>query len=365
MTKKITTFFTLMLVASILSGCVAIPPAEHLPKETLPVATFSETMPVLPGTPEPPDKVEENTVPLIQNQTVKPQDPVISDRYNEVFTWTSGAGNECEVRITIPGLHIDAPFAQEFNQQMDEYAKHRIQEIQECIHHSTDPFLISIRYEAYRNRDILSVVIIEETPFDLTEYKVYNFDLEDREALTIADICDELLDLDYPQFLNATSEWIIEQFSEKFGDEAADYIAEFHNDATHMLQSALYLGENGQLMFIYDAPSIAGASYYPTVTEWPAGIKVPSVRDAYTWFFDLANKVDGACAEAYSWLMRYTLQEDAEDFGEALAKRTPEEIKEIATLLIHAFTDQAGELMRLAQDIDIAEIRKTITDLIR
>jgi len=365
MTKKITLFMALMLATFILAGCVAIPPAESLPKETLPKVTFSETMPVLPGTPDPPEKIQENTPPQIQNQTVKPDTSIVTDRYTEVFTWTSGAGNDCEVHITIPGLNLDAPFARAFNQEMDEYAQHRINEIQECVNHSTDPFLVSINYEAYRNRDILSIVIIADTPFDLKEYKVYNFDLEDQESLTVADMCDEVLDLDYPQFLKASSEWIIQQFSDRFGEEAAEYIAEFTDDAVHMLQSALYLGENGQRMFVYDAPSIAGASYYPTVIEWPADLKIPSARDAYTWFFDLAKKVDGAYAEAYSWLLRFTIQENTEDFGEALAKRTPEEIKKIANLLIHAFYDQAEELMRLAQDIDIDSVRKAITDLIR
>ena len=177
MTKKITLFTALMLATFILAGCVAIPPAESLPKETLPQVTFSETMPVLPGTPDPPEKIQEDTPPKIENQTVLPGIDLVTDRYTEVFTWTSSAGNECEVRITIPGLNLDAPFAQAFNQEMDEYAQYRINEIQECVNHSTDPFLVSINYEAYRNRDILSIVIISETPFDLKEYKVYNFDL--------------------------------------------------------------------------------------------------------------------------------------------------------------------------------------------
>lgn len=368
---------TLLSVILLLSftGCGASEPEPTVPKSTV---YISGTAPVLPGTPEPPE--ETVTLPTatepaptaspLQAIPKKPWtvDDWVTEEYHEVFTWESEMGHAYSIPISFPRILPVGSFATEFNERITESIGWRVAELQECIETKTDTHLLSISYEAYLNGDTLSIVLVEETSIDLVGYTVYNFDLEDREAMTTADMCDEYMDLDYPQFLILTNRMIRQEFEENFSqikesepDTYNEILGMIDQDTISMYGRGLYLKENGQLMLVYDKPSVAGAQYYPTFMEFrPDRSLIPSEAEAYNWFFDLAAKTDGAYATAFESLVRLAFDEDEDDFSEALAKRGAEDLDRIVDHLVAAYLDQPDLLRREAMDVETEAVRNAI-----
>ena len=137
---------------------------------------------------------------------------------DKTFQWKDSVGNSNDLRITVPFLTGEDALANSFNAQIKAFADPILTEVSDCQKNGYSALWNRISYVYHRNRDILSIVIILETPVDLIYYDVYNFDLEERAAITIAEMCDDVLDLNYPQFLIATTRWVRQEFDLRFAD---------------------------------------------------------------------------------------------------------------------------------------------------
>ena len=128
-----------------------------------------------------------------------------------------------------------------------------------------------------------------------------------------------------------------------------------------LLQTSLYLGEDGKPMLVYDAPSIAGAPYYPTAVECPDLTSyTPGEDEAYEWLFELADKVDGAYATAYGHILRITFEDDPDYFAEVLSRRDSETRQKITTALMYAYAGEEATLSQLCAEIKNKEIKAAI-----
>ena len=386
--RPLSVFLAVLMLLGVFTGChksdsPASPsaPAESAPAETTPTTpsvpaedslTVSDgsTAPQLPGTPDPP------TEPA-PGQPVFSNDPRqvsywVTDGFREEIVWTSETGYDYRILVAVPEIRNIGEFVRSFNARMEQFAADTITELHKCAADKTDTHLMSIHYDAYLNGETLSILLTEETGVDLTYYQVWNFDVDDREEMTAAEMADEYLDLSYPQFLMLTNNVILSEFSNTYGslqgsdgDFYHQILETIRRDTVAMYSRSLYLNENGRLMLCYDAPSMAGAMYYPTVTELSfAGQSVPSEREAYTWFFDLVAAVDGAYATGYGNLLKLAFEEDDDDFAEALARRTDTEIETIVYLLVGSYED-SQRLARLATDIDEHVIRNAILNALK
>ncbi len=339
--------------------------------DTTPSFTISHTAPVLPGNPDPPAPSENNP------ETIPPQfekhnhwalDKIVTAGYREEFEWMSYAENANHVQIELPSIQPDYPFAKDFNEEMEQYAQTRIKELNANIQHGTDTFLSSVSYEAYLNRDTLSIVVIEQTCIDLTNYTVYNFDMEDRNAMDIAEMADEYLDLEYPQFLYASNEIILREFNERFAqfrDSEPDYYNDIINlitdDPAAMLDRSLYLGQDGQLMMVYDAPSIAGALYYPSRMEFPTNKSIiPTERESWNWFLGLSSELSEEKAAAYTQLLKTAFADDPDDFSDALSSLSDADAQQVIAFILHAYAGQEDILIRLCNEIENPNVRNAI-----
>lgn len=257
------------------------------------------------------------------------------------YNWDDSVGNRNEVRIRLPHLNSDLPFAVEFNNHIESYATEITKEIDECVAGAFSTHIISIDYETWQNNDILSILITTNTATDYVEYQVWNFDLDDGETLSTAEMCDKYLDLEYPQFLKYTRDMILLEFQTDFADFIKSYPAEYEfmqnlylSDRLIVLHYELFLNEEGKLMLVADRPSIAGAMSYSAVKEFVIDANlVSNEADAWNWLFDLYLSSDPDNEEYAAQLLRIAYEENNDAFTDAMQQRTSSEISAIQTAL--------------------------------
>lgn len=353
-----------LLILMLLCACDFSDPVVTDP---IPVVTEVSVTEPQPSEPTPTTEPTSEPTQAIDDGSVYPV-------YEEIFRWQDGVGNLNEVQVTIPAMAGNSPIASEFTAKIDQITAPVLAEIADWMQTECSTMWSSISYREYRNREMLSVILIRETPIDLVYYDVFNFDLNDQESMDVAEMCDEYLDISYPQFLKAVMEWMTSDFQITYEDfknidpEGYEFILhEFTDNPFVMFSYSLFLNEDGKLMLIYDSPSLAGASFYPTITEYPSSIQYSDEQDAYNWLFDLSGKVDGAYATAYDQILKITFTDDPEDFSEALAKWTSGDTDQIIMSIVSAFTmdvDETEDLRNLCRDIENTQIRDSILNLL-
>jgi hypothetical protein len=318
-----------------------------------------------------------NDVPQIPRQnTLQSGNPqTLSDwvftNYEQTFSWRDSVNNFCSVSITLPALAPVTDFAIRFNEEIWELGSAYVEEAVQCRKQETSNILSRVTYEAYLYDEILSIVLIENTTFDYTAYRSWSFDLEDRQALSTAELADELLDMDYPEFILASNAITAHHFKEQYGRFIANMenqqtstdsyfeteppaelelyhalLEQIPYDTVSIQNRRLFVGENGQVMLIYDAPSLAGASFYPTVipfdltdVDW----KIPTEETAYGELLRLTEYVDGAYAESYASILVEVFFADSEDFVKYTAKATATRQEDITSFLNYGLQPQQVE----------------------
>lgn len=355
----------LLAVLLLLCGCSKTPNAEET--TAAPVSTQAATKAPTETTAPP----EVLTVPdmsqpeALQSTAELPSglEGWVSTCYQESFIWKDTMGNLCSVSVSLPALAPVTDFAVEFNQTVYAYGTRILDEVRPCVQERYWSDLHSVSYEAYLNGDILSILIIERTNVDLVYYDAYSFDLGDMEPLTTAELCEEVLDMSYPAFLIAGNQIIEKEFTSKYSAfvEPESEIPTAEEEAELALYESilqgiptlnasardLYLGEDGQVMFIYWAPSMAGASYYPQAVEFDlrqvSWDRVPTEKEAYGWLFGLRYDVDGAYAESYCAILAKAFLEDSGEFVEQAAGLTSTAIADIAGFTVYGLDPDQSE----------------------
>lgn len=363
---------SMFLLCLLLAGCGAdtAPPTQS---PDTPTAVIAGTLP--PDASQPTDAPtqpsdESPAAPSIPAQNVQqPGNPKtlsewVFTNYDETLSWQDAVDNLNSVRITLPAMAPIADFAIAFNEEIHQIGSDILDEVLLCMETASSTYITKVSYEAYLHRDILSILLICNTDTDYVIYRTWSFDLEDREKLSTADLCEELLDMDYPTFILATnaitayhfqsrySEYI-ESMEEQyvstdsyFATEPTDDINLYREildsipyDSVSIHSRRLFVSENGQIMLIYDAPSLAGASHYPTVIPFDvsvAGWKPVSEETAYGELFRLTDYVDGAYADSYAGMLLEAFLGDSEDFIAHAARVTGGRQSQIISFLDYA-----------------------------
>lgn len=357
--KSVVLILCFGLLLGMLSGCRTEDPAPATePQVQATTATEGKTW----TTPSRPWKLED----------------LVADGYAEEFSWIGRMDDENNVRITLPTVNPNCRFAEEYNEKIARYTAQLESEIRSSKKSGTSATTLEVSYRAYLNGDTLSIVITETFSTDYIEYTVDSFDLEDQEAMSVAELSDEYLDLDYPAFLLATNALIEQEFEAKYSENGRDtdpalykeLLASVSTDVANILARQLYVGENGQLMLVYNAPAMAGGGYLPTVApldlhsiSWTNG---PTETESYDYLFTLTNTDDNTqtgynCGQ----ILRLALEEDADDFAEQLAKRSQEEIDNAARLLVMAYGEYPARLQRTAQELENETVKNAILNALR
>lgn len=301
----------------------------------------------------------------------------VSTLYQEEFTWTDGVGNLNTVQVSLPCFNPVYDCAISYNDEVRAIGQRTIAEIQACQDSATSTHIFSLSYEAYLNDDILSIVLIHSYDSNYTDYTVHSFDLTEAREVTLTDFIHEYLDLDYPAFLMASNTLIGNEFIEKYEtcgtENDADYYSQLlegvSSGAFNIARRALFLGENGQLMLCYDAPSLAGADTYPTIAPFDVRsigwTGEPENEDCYNYLFTLAlTATDAYDAAACESILKTAFEDNAVHFSKYLSTRSQEDISAIAAMLARGYGIEREKLSQYAGNLKDENVKAAILDAV-
>lgn len=365
------------LILLCVTGC-GTPASDPLPTQLqIPSSIPSTDPPVDP----PVDPTEPVTIPL-HDQLVQADPQTLEDwvftAFNQTFAWRDDVGNFCSVTLTLPAITPVTEFAAEYNRMVHDMGTRLLEDVNDCREQGYSNTVRSLTYEAHLSGHILSVVLIEQSVTDSTYYLASSFDLDTMQPLTTAQLSQELLNLSYPAFILATNAIIEQEFVYQFGHLAPDedepgvnsdgfpvhepspeqelyqqLLEDIPTNTANILQRNLYVGENGQLMLIFDAPSLAGAAYYPTAIPFDldaVGLEsLPSEEYAYNRLFSLMDQTDGAYTDAYCSILRQAFLADSSGFIQHSASLPPNRQESVLIFLAH--TGDAETLTARCQEI--------------
>lgn len=192
----------------------------------------------------------------------------VSTHTVETLTWTDSVGNENDFFFRIPAIDPFSPDAEEAQQEiLDEFLP-ILEENRQTAEDGYSNHLTRVDYTAEVCENILSLLIVTDTAYDASYYRVYNFDLETGKRLTPSQTA-ERFGLAPENYLPVLAEAAEQRFREMYGeDPEAFYDPEFYLqqlDATlqeeNLSQSLVYI-TGYQLNAIIDIASIAGADSY-------------------------------------------------------------------------------------------------------
>lgn len=345
----------LLLIAAILPGCNRN--TQH--EETTPTQTTTATEATQETAPESTEPSTEATNPVVEENEEIPDIPLISSiqtgqprtleewvihNYDQTITWTDSAGSVNTVTITLPALAPVGDFAVHYNEQIHALGTAVLEAVRYDREEGLPASEVSLTYQAWLHDDILSILITRVLSKEIIVYRADSFDIDDHEALSTAELSEELLDLDYPQFLSVTNTLLTEEFDRLFGAEADKTIRDsIATDLVYLSQRDLYVGEGGKTYLVYTIPSPTAAGYHRGILPLTPGSiepdSIPAESAAYDAFFALASHADGAYAEACALMLKDAFLADTEDFAKYAAQQnhiSPSQLgKMIVSTLIH------------------------------
>lgn len=388
--KIIAVFLVFCLSICLLAGCGSEPSGEN-------AALTGTSASQITSAPQ----ADPISIPAIPAQNVLQEgDPRTLEEwlftnYQQSFSWKDHLGNICYASVTLPALTPVSEFAVSFNNEMEALGIRILDDIGSAMEDGYGSSVLSANYQAWLNDEILSVLLTIHLSDGSLDYRVYNFDVEDREAIRTADICDEVLELDYPTFLLATNRIVSQNFEKQYGslvptedaallDEEKKNLIQNYNgilseiglNTVQIISRQLFLCENGQVLLLYNAPTLTAdgiAGYAPTILEFNPDAanweQPPTEAQAYHELFYLTYEVDGAYADAYAEILRQAFFADNSDFIQYAAMETDTCQNSITFLLTYGISDESRqemhkELHEIMEDIDTSSAGKTLSDRI-
>ena len=374
---------SMILIAAVLAGCNRNAPAEETTPTQTTVTTESTEAPETEATEAATEATDpvigpEDEIPgiplrsMLQNGNPKNLEDWVIENYRETFTWKDASGNTHTVSVTLPALAPVADFALHYNERVHNLGNAILAAISSQREEGLPASEASIRFEAQLRDDVLSILMIREMADGSVLYTADSFDVEDREELSAADLCDELLELDYPQFLAATNPILTAEFDRLFGSKADPALrASIATDLVKLANRELFLGDQGQLMLLYTLPGNTPGStvqgYLPLTADSIDRKNLPTEQEAYDAFFAMMEKADGAYADAAARMLKDAFLADSEYFAEFASVQkylTPAQIgKLIVSVLIY---DDAVEFQwdcqELLQEEDLSSAARSVVN---
>lgn len=183
--------------------------------------------------------------------------------------WTALTAEECvedawPTAGVLPRIVLDCQGADEINAQLDS----------QFVPLADDPMCEGLNYECYKSAGrVLSLLMIQRGPNDTVFYTPFNLDLATGQALTGGELL-ALLGADATQLANLEQAVMGEEFTHLYGTAEVQTDVNFFNEQYARTTSPenadterIWLGDQGQLLFVGRIYGMAGAEYY----EYPMG----------------------------------------------------------------------------------------------
>lgn len=270
--KTLKAMICMLLAALLLTGCAATPPEDTKPDtttapDTTPAQTEATVETTVAAELSAPVYPERSVTALPEKANVE---DVVSSYWEETLEWVDKPGNACSLPIAIPQIH---PFSDDAIRCEKEIFDILFPIAEETLTHMEEKLSQSwakIGYEAFVNEDVLSLVIVKETDYDLTEYHVYNLDLSTGEQLTREGLLEKLA-VSEADFKAAAESAVEETFVNRYGEKGKNADQDFYQEQLerslskeNLEKTEIYLDAEGKAVLVADVYAMAGAASYPT-----------------------------------------------------------------------------------------------------
>lgn len=270
--KTLKAMLCMLMAALLLAGCAVTPPEDTKPDTTtVPDTTPAQTEATVETT-----VATELFAPVYPERSVTalpekaPVEDVVSSYWEETLEWVDKPGNACRLPIAIPQIY---PFSEdaircekEIFDVLFPIAEETLANMEEELSQSW----AKIGYEAFVNGDVLSLLIVKETVYDLTEYHVYNLDLSTGKQLTREGLLEKLA-VSEADFKAAAETAVEETFVNRYGEKEKSYDQDFYQEQLdrslskeNLEKTEIYLDAEGKAVLVADIYAMAGATSYPT-----------------------------------------------------------------------------------------------------
>ena len=188
--------------------------------------------------------------------------------------FTSRWGDTVYYDYHIPQILADGPGAEEINQDIRCQLNSIVENSMNDMEIGETPIYQSILWNAYLNKDILSLVIQAEVTYFTTEYFIYNYDIESGEVVDNYELLkrSRITEKDFQDAVRRAAAQIFDQAHRMIGREyimdvltmRASVLADSSLD---MDKLSVFLGEEGELMTVGLTALAEGRGYDITVLE--------------------------------------------------------------------------------------------------
>lgn len=270
--KTLKAMLCMLMAALLLAGCAATTPEDTKPDTTtIPDTTLAQTEATVETT-----VATELFAPVYPERSVTalpekaPVEDVVSSYWEETLEWVDKPGNVCRLPIAIPQIY---PFSEDAIRCEKEIFDVLFPIAEETLANMEEELSQSwarIGYEAFVNGDVLSLLIVKETVYDLTEYHVYNLDLSTGKQLTREGLLEKLA-VSEADFKAAAETAVEKTFVNRYGEKEKSYDQDFYQEQLdrslskeNLEKTEIYLDAEGKAVLVADIYAMAGATSYPT-----------------------------------------------------------------------------------------------------
>lgn len=255
--------------------------------------------------------------------------------------WETPSGTGERFNCRIPMLYPFSNDAIAVNAMIAQRYGEIAAENQKAVEEGYSATVISIDYDAWLNGDLLTLMITVNTGYDYIDYQVFNFRVESGEyakTMNTAAMAKSYLDLSYPEFLWAVKEFTLAYFDTEYGAADEDMLKDFKNwylenhgmpmgdNPMNLSSGNLFMDDSGTMMLVFDAYSMAGADYYPTIAPFTPGST--DKAESYHWLFNI--HADGAYATAHDNIFTNAFLANPKEFAQYVALEPEETIARVA-----------------------------------
>lgn len=291
------------------------------------------------------------------------------------------------IEVSLP--LIQAGYGEDFNAAVVNQLENLISNITFYLEHGESWVVKRLSYESYLEKGILTVLIMTETD-DQTKCEPWTFDLsEGGKTITTSELVEKLLGLDYATFLWMTDQYIQNDFSETYHnqahvvdgqDEAMEtyrgILREIPCDLANALNRTIFPA-NERVYLLYDLPQISDDWY----TGFRTSAKIVEIDASILRYKDLVTPqkavqdavfnstvhVMGATDQVHAYLVRTIFFSEPEVFIDAVSEASEQDqVYAIESLLRYADETDLNQILAICSGCEesavvnriIAEIKR-------
>ena len=193
-------------------------------------------------------------------------DKYISIAFSESGEYSDIPGNKYNYSYIIPCFTLSGGDVEQINQNIYDVLYPEIEENLKSMKDGFSIYLIDVGYDAYLNGSVLSLVCKLRLDFDISEYYIWNLNIETGKLFSDEELFDMTgMGHDGTSLLDVTAACVGRYCTENTPDLDVSFVREQYEktiSTDNLSQARYFFDENGDLQCFVRIFSVAGAGYY-------------------------------------------------------------------------------------------------------